>query len=74
MESIYINGKPDHIRLHTDALQVRMFVHTDVKEAEKAIGLWLKQHDVIIHHLTQSQSEKGGKFVFVLSVFYREAM
>jgi hypothetical protein len=25
---------------------------------------------VIIHHIAQSQSEKGGSFVFVITLFY----
>ena len=52
------------------AVQVKMFVHNQPKEAEKAIAQWLKENDVIIHHIAQSQSEKGGSFVFVLTLFY----
>jgi hypothetical protein len=47
-----------------------MFVHSNPKDAEKAIAQWLKENDVIIHHIAQSQSEKGGSFVFVLTLFY----
>ena len=54
------------------ALHVKMFIHTDPAEAEKSVSIWLKQNDVAIDHITQSQSEKNGKFVFVLTVFYRQ--
>jgi hypothetical protein len=54
------------------SLQVKMFIHTDPNEAEKSVGQFLKQNDVAIDHITQSQSEKNGKFVFVLTVFYRQ--
>jgi len=54
----------------TASIQVKMFIHNDPKEAEQSISLWLRQNDVIIRHLTQSQSEKNGSFVFVVSVFY----
>lgn len=52
------------------AVQVKMFIHNNPGEAEKEISLWLKENDVIIQHVAQSQSEKGGGFVFVVSLFY----
>ena len=72
MESIYSTKESNHIQLHSETVQLKIFVNRDVKEAEKAISQWLAQNDVTIEHLAQSQSEKGGSFVFVMSVFYRE--
>jgi hypothetical protein len=54
----------------SSSVQVKMFIHNNPKDAEKAIAQWLKENDVIIHHIAQSQSEKGGNFVFVLTLFY----
>lgn len=54
----------------SSSVQVKMFVHDNPKDAEKAITQWLKENDAIIHHIAQSQSEKGGSFVFVLTLFY----
>jgi hypothetical protein len=54
----------------SSSVQVKMFVHSNPKDAEKEIAQWLKENDVIIHHIAQSQSEKGGSFVFVLTLFY----
>jgi hypothetical protein len=54
----------------SSALQVKMFVRNNPKDTERDIAQWLKENDVIIHHIAQSQSEKGGSFVFVLTVFY----
>ena len=56
--------------LESSSVQVKMFIHNNPKEAEKEIAHWLKENDVIIHHIAQSQSEKGGSFVFVLTLFY----
>lgn len=56
----------------TQGLQVKMFVHNDPKEAEKTIAQWLKQHNISIKHITQSQSEKGGNFIFVVLLFYQQ--
>lgn len=52
-------------------IQVKMFVHNNPKDAEVAISQWLKENDVAIHHIAQSQSERGGSFVFVMTVFYQ---
>lgn len=51
--------------------QVKMFIHKDPEDAEKAISRWLNENDVSIVHIGQSQSEKGGNFVFILTLFYR---
>ena len=56
--------------LDTSSLQVKMFIHGNPKDAEKAIAQWLKENDVTIHHIAQSQSEKNGSFVFVITLFY----
>jgi len=54
----------------SSAVQVKMFIHDQPKDAEKAISQWLKENDVTIHHIVQSQSEKGGNFMFVVTIFY----
>jgi aspartokinase len=50
--------------------QVKIFVHKDPMEAEEAITHWLTNNPVKILHIGQSQSEKGGKFLFIISLFY----
>lgn len=47
-----------------------MFVCNNPVTAEKEVAQWLAQNPVTITHITQSQSERGGSFVFVLSLFY----
>jgi hypothetical protein len=56
--------------LRSSATQVKMFVHNNPNDAEKTISQWLQQNEVTIHHIAQSQSERGGSFVFVITVFY----
>jgi len=60
------------VLVHSSSVQVKMFVHNNPKDAEKAIEHWLKENDVTIHHIAQSQSEKGGSFIFVLTLFYMQ--
>jgi hypothetical protein len=57
--------------LHPAAMQeVKIFIAKDPAEAEKNINSWLKETKVYIHHVGQSQSEKGGNFLFTISIFY----
>ena len=51
-------------------MKVKVFVHHAFENVEEVMNEWIKDCSVKIHHVTQSQSEKQGKFVFVLSVFY----
>jgi hypothetical protein len=72
MTTIQLSEQTGKGVISQSALQVKMFIHTDPNEAEQSVSQWLKQNDVAIDHITQSQSEKNGKFVFVLTVFYRQ--
>ena len=49
---------------------MKMFVSSDSISVEKNVNEWLEENNVWVHHIGQSQSEKSGKFVFTLSVFY----
>lgn len=51
-------------------MEVKMFVCSNPEAAEKEVARWLGQNPVTITHITQSQSERGGSFVFVLTLFY----
>jgi hypothetical protein len=51
-------------------MEVKMFIQNSLDTVEKNVNDWLHQNHVSIHHITQSQCERQGKFVFVMSVFY----
>jgi hypothetical protein len=68
---MYLKESHPHL-LNNAALQVKLFVHHSLDGIEQSINGWLKQQQVAIYHITQSQSEKQGRFVFVLSVWYVE--
>jgi hypothetical protein len=57
--------------LNSSRLQLKMFIHPDPASLEKEIQEWLRVCPVHIEHVTQSQSEKGGAFMLVVSLFYR---
>jgi hypothetical protein len=51
-------------------MKVKLFIHHTLEGVEEQVNQWLSHREVSICHITQSQSEKAGKFVFVLSIFY----
>ena len=51
-------------------MQTKMFVHSSAAAAEKALNDWLEVNNVQVQYIGQSQSEQGGRFVFIVSVFY----
>ncbi len=51
-------------------MEAKMFVHHTAAEAEKAVNDWLGNNNVNVQYIGQSQSEQGGRFVFIVSVFY----
>lgn len=59
---------------HTGAkakMKVKLFVRHSLEELEQELGEWIEQQDIRICHVAQSQCEKQGRFVFVLSLFYQ---
>ncbi len=53
-------------------MELKLFVHRSAAEAENTVNEWLQENDVSIEYIGQSQSEQGGKFVFIISVFYNK--
>jgi aspartokinase len=51
-------------------MEVKVFVHQSAIEAEKEVNNWMAENNISVQYIGQSQSEKSGKFVFVISVFY----
>ena len=51
-------------------MEVKMFIGNKPEIAERNINEWLAKENVTVSHITQSQSERNGSFVFVVSVFY----
>ena len=52
-------------------MKVKVFVHHSMDNVEKELNQWLEQKGIRICHVTQSQCKKQGKFVFVVSIFYK---
>lgn len=54
----------------TATVELKIFTDKDISGAERAVNHWLEHNPVMIHHIGQSQSERGGNFIFSLSLFY----
>lgn len=50
------------------AKRLKTFVFNNIAEAEEKVNHWLQNNEVTIDHLVQSQCEKGGAFLFVISI------
>jgi hypothetical protein len=53
-------------------MQVKMFVHADPKSSEAEVNNWLGSQIVQVHHIGQSQCERNGNLLFLITVFYTE--
>jgi hypothetical protein len=53
--------------------EVKLFISTDPEKVQGDIGDWLNENKVRIQHIGQSQSERNGRFVFIISLFYQRA-
>ena len=51
-------------------MEVKLFVAENPLLAETQVNQWLQTHPARVHHVGQSQSEKNGRFVFVISIYY----
>ena len=47
-----------------------MFVADNLPAAEQEVNEWLQGISAAVRHVSQSQCERNGRFVFVISVFY----
>jgi hypothetical protein len=54
-------------------MKVKIFISHSLDEVENEVNEWMDQSYIRIRHVTQSQCEKQGKFVFVISLFYETA-
>lgn len=50
--------------------EMKLFVDKDPIFVEQSVNNWLKENKVSIQHFGQSQSEKNGNFVFIISLVY----
>jgi hypothetical protein len=51
-------------------MEVKLFIAENPQLAESQINEWLQHSTAKVHHVGQSQSERNGRFVFVISIYY----
>jgi hypothetical protein len=52
------------------ALRMKIFLSNDPKNTEQEVNAWLDRHSFYVHHIVQSQCERNGKLMLLVSVFY----
>jgi hypothetical protein len=55
-------------------MQMKMFIHNDPEVVESQVNNWLGEFDLEVCHVTQSQCERQGRLLFVISVYYNQAI
>lgn len=55
-------------------MKVKLFVADDLQKIETMVNEWLQTSSAHVQHITQSQSEKNGRFVFVTGIYYTQGM
>ena len=51
-------------------MKLKLFIDESPPLAEQQVNEWLLKSPIEVHHVAQSQSEKNGRFVFVISIYY----
>jgi hypothetical protein len=51
-------------------MEMKMFIDNNPEAAERQLNDWLTREKVEIKHITQSQCERQGRFVLIISLFY----
>lgn len=51
-------------------MQVKMFVVDNLPTAEQEVNEWLQSVSAAVRHVSQSQCERNGRFLFVISIYY----
>jgi hypothetical protein len=52
-------------------MEMKLFISSQPEDLEKEINHWLFENAIQVHHITQSQSERQGRFVLIVSIFYK---
>lgn len=58
------------VDMYSPVTRIKVFRFRELEYIEKEINEWMSLEKVIIRHVAQSQSEKQGWFVFVVTVYY----
>lgn len=51
-------------------MQVKIFSGNNIQDAEMQVNEWLAINNWNVHYIGQSQCERNGSLLFVISVFY----
>lgn len=53
-------------------MTLKIFASPSLNDVEQAVNKWLAQSLGRVCHVTKSQSEKQGRFVFVVSIWFEQ--
>ena len=65
-----MNKRTEALCKISSSLKMKIFSAQDIQQAETEMNLWLSVNHVLIQQICQSQCERNGKLLLVISVFY----
>jgi hypothetical protein len=54
----------------SSSIKMKIFSGSDFNQTESEVNTWLSQNAIRIDHICQSQCERNGKLLFLVSVFF----
>jgi hypothetical protein len=67
---IVMNKKAENLYSSAVPVKMKIFSGSDFIQAESEINDWLSKHSVRVEQICQSQCERNGKLLLLVSIFY----
>ena len=52
------------------SVKAKMFAGNNFEQIEKAVNDWLNRQNIIVQHIGQSQCERNGNLLLLITIFY----
>jgi hypothetical protein len=67
---VVLNKKADGLYTARSTMKMKIFSGADFTQTEEEINEWLSKNPARIEQICQSQCERNGKLLFLVSVFF----
>ena len=67
---IIANKKTEVLYHSSSSIKMKIFSGSDFNHTESEVNAWLSQSAIRIEHICQSQCERNGKLLLLVSVFF----
>jgi len=67
---VVLNKKSENLYTAPIPMKMKIFSGSDFEQTEININEWLDKHAVRVEQICQSQCERNGKLLLLVSIFY----